>query len=90
MDAHSEPREGAGDRMDRSGGRGRRIFEPTVDRAPWGAASISLLVRLLDDRTRAGAWSDQRRRLHARSLLELARDHYFSEAELAFLQEAMA
>ncbi|MFM7050878.1 MAG: hypothetical protein ACKOYN_01915 [Planctomycetota bacterium] len=88
MNARHGPDDGAGDRMDRPGNRTRRIFEPEVDRAPWGAASISLLVRLLDDRTRAGAWSDQRRRMHARALLELALDHDFSEAELAFLRRS--
>ena len=95
MDGWNHPGDGAGDRMHRPEtpgshrGRLRRMFEPALGSAPYGAASISLLVNLLDDRTKAGAWSDQRRRVHARSLLELASDHYFSEAELVFLTESL-
>ena len=70
------------------GGRNRRarLFEPTSTGSAFGAASISLLLDLLLERTRSNAWSIPRQRIHARSLLELAVDHYFSDEELAVLE----
>ena len=62
-----------------------RLFEPMTALCPYGAASISLLLHLLIDRTTAQAWSEQRQRVHARALLELACDHYFSDEELHML-----
>jgi hypothetical protein len=63
-----------------------RLFEPTHSGAAFGAAGISLLLDLLIERTRSNAWSVPRQRVHARSLLELAVDHYFSDEELAVLE----
>ena len=62
-----------------------RLFEPMTTESPFGAASISLLLRLLVDRTNARAWSVERQRVHARALLELASDHYFADDELHLL-----
>ncbi len=62
-----------------------RLFEPMTTQCPFGAASISLLLHLLIDRTSAHAWSVQRQRVHARALLELDCDHYFSDEELHML-----
>lgn len=63
----------------------RRMFEPMVQLAPFGAASISLLLKLLVDRTRSQAWSVHRQQAHARALIELSTDHYYSDEELAIL-----
>ncbi len=62
-----------------------RLFEPLTAKSPFGAASISLLLHLLVDRTKARAWSIQRQRVHARALLELSCDHYFTDEELQML-----
>lgn len=52
---------------------------------PFGSAGISLLLDLLVERTRSQAWSVERQRAHARALLQLSRDHWFTEEETAVL-----
>ncbi len=68
----------------------RRMFEPLVQSAPFGAASISLLLKLMVDRTRSHAWSVHRQRAHARALIALATDHYYSDEEMAILSAFLA
>lgn len=71
----------------------RSVFDPLAgmpgnsegNRGPFGAASISLLLDLLVERTRAQAWSVERQRAHARALLHLSREYWFSEEESAVL-----
>ncbi len=71
----------------RSDGRGRRTgaFDALGAPGPFGAASISLLLNMLVERTRSQAWSVERQRAHARVLIELARDHWFTDEETAVL-----
>jgi hypothetical protein len=71
----------------------RSVFDPMAGvpgnsegtRGPFGAASISLLLDLLVERTRAQAWSIERQRAHARALLHLSREYWFSDEESAVL-----
>lgn len=66
-----------------------RLFEPSGRPLPKGCASISLLFALLIERTQARAWTESRQRAHARALLDLACDHYFTDEELAVLEAFM-
>ncbi len=66
-------------------GRTNGGFDALGAPGPFGAASISLLLNMLVERTRSQAWSVERQRAHARVLLELARDHWFSDEETAVL-----
>jgi hypothetical protein len=66
-------------------GRTTGGFDALGAPGPLGAASISLLLNMLVERTRSQAWSVERQRAHARVLLELARDHWFSDEETAVL-----
>ncbi|MFM1867365.1 MAG: hypothetical protein RL591_773 [Planctomycetota bacterium] len=71
----------------------RSVFDPLAgmpgnsegNRGPFGAASISLLLNLLIERTRAQTWSVERQRAHARALLHLSREYWFSDEESAVL-----
>ena len=71
----------------RSDGVGRTTggFDAPGAPGPFGAASISLLLTMLVERTRSHAWSVERQRAHARVLIELARDHWFTDEETAVL-----
>jgi hypothetical protein len=66
--------------------RPQRIFETGQPSGPYGASSVSLLLGLLVERAQANAWSVQRQRAHARALLELAPDHYFTDEESSMLR----
>lgn len=71
----------------RSDGMGRTTggFDALGAPGPFGAASISLLLNMLVERTRSHAWSVERQHAHARVLIELARDHWFTDEETAVL-----
>ncbi len=65
----------------------RRMFDPEPPVCALGASGISLLFKLLREHDRRGGWPPVRSRVHARVLLDLERDYYFTDEESAYLSE---
>ena len=50
---------------------------------------VSLLVRLLCSPHAQVGWTQGRRRAHAQALVDLARDHWFTDEELEAIERAI-
>lgn len=82
--AHRDARRGA-----RRAGRSDHGSGGGLGRAPFGTANVSLLVRLLCSPHAQVGWTPARRRAHARALVDLATDHWFTDDELEAIERAL-
>lgn len=66
-------------------GQGAQPEQRGAPTPPFGAASVSLLIELLARKARAAEWAPERQRAHARAILEVVDEYYFTDEEQSML-----